>query len=400
MKVITKARTTYSRTELTAIFFFVAAFTFFLYFPGQPLMGSVSSLAFGIVSVAILRAKKPYRMRSLLVVALTLVTWTSFVAFLNGLGLVTLDIFITGHKRVPLVPAPASDYGYLSLVCPYLLPTSAGAQITVDPSSFYVKFLATSPPDMTGFVVAALAFVATAFILGKGWCGWLCPFGGIGEACRMGHRPLRAFSRLMKSVGSYASSKGIDLYSPFTLQRLRDVKYAVLVVTLLLSLVFAVQWFCVFCWAGILSWFGSPLNFAVFLGIILIFFIVLPLISSRKWCHSICPVGAGLSLMDRVTPFWISIDKRECTNCYACLSVCPTFGLAKREGGGVVVTDTCDKCLVCVYKCPTHAVELKVYNVSADATKVLVPAVSALGAFWFYWFIVVTVGVFRILVGL
>jgi polyferredoxin len=131
------------------------------------------------------------------------------------------------------------------------------------------------------------------------------------------------------------------------------------------------------------------LNFEIFLGIVVVLFLALPFLSSKKWCHAICPIGAGLSVIDRATPFRITVDQEDCNKCGACLDVCPTFGFARRTDGTVYVTDTCDKCLVCLYNCPSRAIDLRLYNIRTDAKKFLMPSATILGAFWFYWFVVV-----------
>jgi Pyruvate/2-oxoacid:ferredoxin oxidoreductase delta subunit len=374
--------------DLLVVVLVVVAVSFVVYSASGMFIGVLVAALFGLATWALMVSSKPYRLRSIFVFGLTVAMWTAFLAFIAQLGPTYLIKWLSTHQRVPLTPNPVSETGFVSILCPYLLPTAIGKSIHVT-MPVYITFLTTFPPNIGLFSLIFLAYAGTAFILGKGWCGWLCPFGGLGEVVRQRHRPLKAYKKSVNWIMKSSWGKGFDVEGREPGQMLRDVKYAFLVVTVLLALFYSVQWFCVFCWAGILGWFRSSLNIGIFVGILAVLFLGLPLLSTKKWCHSICPVGAGLSLMDRATPFRITIDDEKCNECYACLNVCPTFGFARRANGGVSVTDTCDKCLVCVYKCPTKAIDLRLYNIKTDAKKFLFPAAVVLGAFWFYWFIVV-----------
>ena len=393
-----KRRVTIPKVDLSVIVLSVTAVAFYTFSNGDFFIATLVALGSALATTELLISNKPYRVRSTYVVALTVIMWAAFSAFLLQLGATSLYDWIGRHQKVPLTPPPISNVGYVSILCPFLLPTSVGYPVLVN-LPVYVRFFSTFPPTVTEFGIILLAFLLTALFLGKGWCGWLCPFGGIGEALRHRHKPMKPYSKAISCIKGVAKGKGLDLSAPGAAQSLRDVKYAIFVVTMLLALVFTVQWFCVFCWAGLLNWFGSPLNIALFVALMAVLFIGLPLLSGNKWCHSICPVGAALSLMDRVTPFRVTIDDKSCNECYACLNVCPTFGLAKAEDGKVVVTDTCDKCMVCIYKCPTGAIDMKMYNLKTDARKFLVPLATISGALWFYWFIMVVYNLARLVMG-
>jgi polyferredoxin len=375
-------------TDLVVVISIVVAVSFFIYSASGIFIGGILAFLFGLATWTLMTSPKPYRLRSIFVFGLTLATWIAFLAFIAQLGPAYLSRWLSTHQRVPLTPDPITNSGFVSILCPYLLPTALGQPVTVS-IPVYIKFFSSFPPSIGIFSVVLLSYLATAFVLGKGWCGWLCPFGGLGETLRQRHRPLKVYTKSVKWIKGVSSRRGLDLEGREPDQMLRDVKYAFLVVTLLLALFYSVQWFCVFCWAGILGWFRSSLNLTVFVAIMGVLFLGLPLLSTKKWCHSICPVGAGLSLVDRATPFRISVDEARCNECYACLNICPTFGFATKADGAVYVTDTCDKCLVCVYKCPSKAIDLHLYNIKTDARKFLIPSAMILGAFWFYWFIVV-----------
>jgi len=373
----------------------VFVFAFYLYSLQDFFLGVIAGAFFGSFTFLMLKSAKPYRIRSVFVVVLTVLMWIGFVLFLVQLG-PYIYRWLETHQKVPLIPPTVSGSGLVSILCPYLLPFSAISQITVSLPP-YVRFWAVFPPDNMTFAIIVAAYIITAMVLGKGFCGWLCPFGGLGEGLRHMSKSREAYSELKGWMYAFGQARGVDLSSAKADRAMRDVKYAVLLVTLLLALTFGVQWFCVFCWAGILSWLGSPLSILIAAIIAAFFFVGLPLMSGRKWCHSICPVGAGLSLLDRMSPFRIVVNNEKCTDCDACLTICPTFAFVKTSS--ISVSDTCDKCLTCVSKCPFGAMELRVRGLKVDPRKFLIPAVTLSASFWFLWFIAVDFDLVGLLAG-
>ncbi len=87
----------------------------------------------------------------------------------------------------------------------------------------------------------------------------------------------------------------------------------------------------------------------------------------RAWCR-ICPLGALIALFNCVPPFkWISglrLDKTEekCTKCGICKRVCPTQVTEVYEkAGGDVTSSKCLMCMRCIEMCPNKdALKLKI----------------------------------------
>ena len=78
----------------------------------------------------------------------------------------------------------------------------------------------------------------------------------------------------------------------------------------------------------------------------------------RVWCR-ICPLGALIALFNRFPPFkWVSVFRLEkleekCTKCGICKRVCPTqVTEVYDKKGGDVTTSNCIMCLRCVEMCP------------------------------------------------
>ncbi|MEM3387229.1 MAG: 4Fe-4S binding protein [Nitrososphaerales archaeon] len=366
---------------------FVASIAFYLYSSQQLLLGAIIAPISGVFTFLAVVRGKTSRMRSIFVAVLTLFVWITFAAFLYQLGNY-LDLWISRHERISILPSALSGSGYISIICPFLIPASVGNQIYIS-VPIYMKFFAEFPLSLSTFLLVFAFFMVSAFLLGKGWCGWLCPFGGLGEVARHAKVFTKIYNALRRPLLKLTTIKFSDATPAKATQLFFDLKYAILFVTVLLSLLFAVQWLCVFCWAGILSWVSPSLNLSIAVAILLIFFVALPLLSRRKWCHFICPLGAALSLIDKAAPFKIRVKDDHCTDCGVCSTLCPTFAIQHSEGGGVKITDTCDKCLVCVERCPQKAIELKTFNLNIEPKIYLVTLSVAVGLIWFYWFIVV-----------
>ena len=236
-------------------------------------------------------------------------------------------------------------------------------------------------------IISSLVIVA-AVLLGRFWCGWICPFGLF----------LDLITRLRKAVG--VKHRG---FSPALNEKLHQLSYVILAVIILLSIVFASEAiagtqlipgtevggftyvyfnapFCQVCpmkplcilaetSVGLLrpEWVFGPttgqfwqlgqyitsLNLTVLAVVVVAAFFF-----RRSWCR-ICPLGGLIALFNRFPPFkWISgvrLEKTEekCTKCGVCKRVCPSqVTEVYDKKGGDVTTAQCLLCLRCVEMCP------------------------------------------------
>nr|WP_320133395.1 4Fe-4S binding protein [uncultured Holophaga sp.] len=188
-----------------------------------------------------------------------------------------------------------------------------------------------------------LAILAISLLFKKGFCGWLCPVGTLGEA-------LAALGRRLL---------GRNLHTPRWLDwPLRLVKY------LLLAL---------FLWAimgmnlkALEAFLGSPYNrmadlkmylfFARLSGFALGVILVLAALSvlvEGVWCRYLCPYGALLGLLGMLSPLKVRREASTCIDCKACTRACPSRIPVHRLAR--VRTDECNACLRCVDACPVKA---------------------------------------------
>jgi len=243
----------------------------------------------------------------------------------------------------------------------------------------------------TGLERLAIVFaqvIGMSIVLGRFFCGWLCPFGLY----------MDVITRLRKAL-----KKRYWTLSDKTNVGLRQLRYVIIAALLVLSFVFGAQTivglqlvpgtqrgeyvydyfsapFCQVCPmkplcvltesalgfmdptsvfaqnTGLLyeaGYYVTSLNVAVLVLVTMGAFAY-----RRFWCR-ICPLGGLISLFNRFPPFkWISgirLNKIEekCTKCGICRRVCPPqVTEVYEESGGDVTSPGCILCFRCVEMCP------------------------------------------------
>jgi ferredoxin-type protein NapH len=244
---------------------------------------------------------------------------------------------------------------------------------------------------MTGAERLAIVFgiiIVASIVLGRWWCGWICPFGLYLDVITRVRKALKIKHRLF--------SDGFN-------EKFHQLSYVILAVILVVSVLFGAEAlfgtqlipgaetggfvymyyaapFCAFCpmkplcvllemSVGLMrpEWiFGPTTGIFYSLGyyITSINILILGLVTvaafyfRRSWCR-ICPLGGLIGLFNRFPPFkWISgvrLEKREekCTKCGICKRVCPTqVKEVYEKKGGDVASSGCIMCLRCVEMCP------------------------------------------------
>jgi len=236
--------------------------------------------------------------------------------------------------------------------------------------------------------------VAAAILLGRSFCGWLCPFGLYQDVLTR----LRKFTRLRHLS-----------FKDKTNSKLGQSRYIIIAVFMILSVIFASyaifgtelipgtqpggpegtesgivsninEPFCLICPARplcilvecaigqmkysyisqivygpgwISGFYLTSINLAVLVAVT-----ILALAYRRFWCR-ICPLGGLTALFSSFTPFKqialtkLQKDEHKCTKCGVCKRVCPTQATAMYEKkGGDVTESRCILCARCVEICP------------------------------------------------
>jgi len=168
------------------------------------------------------------------------------------------------------------------------------------------------------------------------------------------------------------------------------IRYGILLVLIVLS--FAVP----FAIVNVISpalWMKSGAVFITGAVLVITFAVILPFVTNQRWwCYLICPVGATLSLMNKMSLFRIKIDKRKCNACMDCVQECRYFAMTP-EGveQGAPNSGNCIRCGRCIEACPEEAIDVawlgKDRNVRAPFITLAIIAALA----WYLWFVLLLV---------
>jgi len=247
-------------------------------------------------------------------------------------------------------------------------------------------FLRLDPLIGVGTIVAARAFplvllpglilLLSALLLGRVFCGHICPMGTTLDALHRIAGPQR--KPPVKSASYEATA------------RFRPWKYIILAVMLVaaiagvslvhlgspLSLVTRLYVLCLHPLVLLLgdwglSW-GAPLFSAVglndlsylqisqrvfapnfFVATLFCGLVVLAYRQPRFWCRNLCPAGALMALFSRRALFRRTVDD-GCSGCSRCIRECPTGAIS--EDPSRTVHSECIMCLRCREMCPEEAV--------------------------------------------
>lgn len=292
--------------------------------------GLVPALWYTFCFWMLLRSSRPAFWRRIFFVSIALLFFPSFIGNLvDHRGSMTLD-----STTVAAGETPFCHIAFTMTLVPQFL--QAGFIFPARMTQSYASV-------MSMLVIWILA----SLTLGRGWCSWVCFYGGWDDG----------FSRLARKAR-------LDMArAP---EALRWFSFAMLGFVVLASMVSLTavycDWLCPFKmvteYAAITS-FGSWLAAVLFISGFTGMVVVLPLLTRKRFqCATFCPFGALQSLLDRISPFRIRIDSASCVSCMACVAACPVNALdadAIRKGAdGPRIT--CTKCGECIDTCPKGAI--------------------------------------------
>jgi len=210
------------------------------------------------------------------------------------------------------------------------------------------------PSPITGGPLSVLGLILVwsmaVITIGKGWCGWVCPFGGFEEG----------FSRLPGRARIQASGHG---------KRLRFVQLALLALSLIVSAITLspayAYWMNPF---NVVTGHFSSGNIAgriavaacslLFAGLV----VALPFLTKKRFqCAAYCPLGALQSLLCRLSSFKVTIDADACDHCMKCVEACPFVAI---DGSAIssrasCPSNACALCGECVEACPKKAISFR-----------------------------------------
>jgi ferredoxin-type protein NapH len=198
-------------------------------------------------------------------------------------------------------------------------------------------------------IIFGLQFLSALF-LGRLWCGWACPAGGLGEACFP------------------VNNRRVNI------RKLDWIKWAIWV-----------PWIGIIVWAAIsaggyqsvnflmhtengISVAGSadrPILFAyvIYYGVVFLFLALSVLVGRRAGCHAICWMAPFMILGRKLRNLfaWPSLRLKSepdiCTNCLTCTSNCPmSLEVNQMVNANAMEHTECILCGSCVDGCRTKAI--------------------------------------------
>jgi polyferredoxin len=191
------------------------------------------------------------------------------------------------------------------------------------------------------------ALMLTVVATGGLFCGWVCPFGAIQQAITGARRWLQKRVGLIAAAANWSSTKS----KPLTrLDRwLRYAKYLLLLWIVWGTISSGIMVFRdIDPWAGIINIIelGTTIGFWVFAGVV-----VVSLFGERVWCRYLCPLGAIIGLVGKISFIRVQREPDKCINCKLCTRKCP-MNIQVHEKGRVLDAE-CNSCLNCVDVCPS-----------------------------------------------
>lgn len=241
----------------------------------------------------------------------------------------TVDRFVGENKqRRELVDRTQGTFWSARIAGVSLTDPLAGAEMLASSRTFYLPMLA-----------SLLIPLVVTLLLGRVFCGWVCPMNTLLELVDMGRKLL-----------NFAEIRPADV--KFSLKN----KYVMLAAALLFAALVGMPFLAMIYPPALIS---RELHFYVYsasigIGVYVIIAIcaIELLISRRWWCRYVCPGGALYSLLGSLRLVRIRRDNNKCVECGDCVKACQ-FGLKP-----MLVETTnmeCTNCASCIVSCDSDA---------------------------------------------
>jgi len=197
------------------------------------------------------------------------------------------------------------------------------------------------------FILISL-IILSAIIFGRFYCSTLCPFGIAQEVANLIYYKIR--NKKLPDV-EYTKPKPVKYFISAAVFGFLISGSTILIKYIDPYTIFA-------------SWVSLTIYGIIFISAVLI----LVFFKNRFFCTSICPVGAILGLLAKLSPFGTYMDD-NCIQCGMCARYCPSKCIDKDNKK--IDNENCIRCLKCISICPKGAMKygLKLQKPKFNTTK-------------------------------
>jgi len=200
----------------------------------------------------------------------------------------------------------------------------------------------------------SLVLVVGTLLLGRFFCGWICPFGALHQFVGWLLGPRAARNRI--NANRYRPLYTLKYY--ILAAMLISAAFGSLQIGLLDPIAFIHRSFTVSVAPTVTmplqKWLGDYRihQWALLIGAIFVGFVALNAFVPRFFCRAVCPLGALLGLLSRFSLWRVYRDPDRCTDCGLCLRHCQGASDPHEK----VRKSECMVCFNCVESCPQGAI--------------------------------------------
>lgn len=192
------------------------------------------------------------------------------------------------------------------------------------------------PAGLTIFIAA----LAIAFLLRKGFCGWICPVGFVSNLAELAGKKIKSLFRTPVWIDYPLISLKYILLGFFCYLILWKMGIKALEGFIQTPYNMAAD-------AKMLLFFLDPTKLSLW---ILASLVIISFFQRNFWCRYLCPYGALLGILAIASPFQVKRDKTTCIDCQKCDKICPSAIRVSSKNS--VRTPECIGCLECLAVCP------------------------------------------------